>query len=112
MAHYALMVHDRDDSTPPTAERMADFGERAGSLEGDMNRDGVWVFGMGLAPARQASVVTADALVTDGPFAEGHEHVAGVWVIDVPDIAEAHAWAARTAEACGAPIEVRALHGV
>ncbi|MFW7415557.1 YciI family protein [Demequina sp. SO4-18] len=111
MTRYALLVHDRDDSDPPPAERMAEFAERVSTLEADMSRDGVWVFGMGLSPAPQASVVTADALVTDGPFAESREHVAGIWVVEVPDLATAHAWAARTAEACGAPIEVRPLHG-
>ncbi|MFW2512413.1 YciI family protein [Demequina sp. SO4-13] len=111
MAQFALMVHDRGDGPAPTPERMADFGRRVGALERDMSTDGVWVFGAGLAPASEANTVTADAVVTEGPFAQSGEHIAGIWVIEVPTLAAAQSWAARTADACGAPIEVRPLHG-
>ena len=111
MPRYLLSVHDDVDAPPPTPERMEEFGRRVGELDRDLREAGAWVFGMGLAPANEASVVTADAIVTDGPYAEAREHVAGVWVIDAEDLAAAQAWAARVASAAGAPIEVRPTVG-
>lgn len=75
----------------------------------DMVAQGVWVFGGGLEPRSTASVVRADkgeVLVTDGPFVESKEYMAGFWVIEAPDLETAQAWAVRAAEACARPIEV------
>lgn len=44
--------------------------------------------------------------MSDGPFAETKEHIAGFWVIKCADLDAALAWAERCAAACG-PIEVR-----
>ena len=41
-------------------------------------------------------------LVTDGPFAETKEFLAGYWIVEVPDEARAHAIAAQ-ASACPGP---------
>jgi hypothetical protein len=92
-------------------------GEPAESLPGaveavnrDMEAQGVWVFGGGLEPRSAASVVRAhqgnDVLITDGPFAESKEYMAGFWVIEAPDLETAQSWAARCSRACGRPIEV------
>jgi hypothetical protein len=75
----------------------------------DMVAQGVWVFGGGLEPRTTASVVRAtqgDVLITDGPFAESKEYMAGFWVIEVPDVATAQDWAAKASRACARPIEV------
>ena len=52
-------------------------------------------------------VQDGDVLTTDGPFAEGKEHVGGFWVIKALDLDAALAWAAKATVACGAPVEVR-----
>ncbi len=111
MPRYMLSVHDTIDAPAPSDERMAEFARRVGALDADLRDAGAWVFGLGLAPAGQARVVTADALVTDGPYLETREHIAGVWVIDVADDDAAHSWAARVADATGAPVEVRPTAG-
>ena len=49
--------------------------------------------------------------MTDGPYAETKEQMAGFWVIEAPDLDAALAWAARAAAACEQPIEVRPTHG-
>ncbi|WP_433021577.1 YciI family protein [Kribbella sp. CA-294648] len=76
----------------------------------DMVAQGVWVFGGGLEARSAASVVRAhqgnDVLVTDGPFAESKEYMAGFWVIEAPDVETAQSWATRASKACGRPIEV------
>jgi hypothetical protein len=45
--------------------------------------------------------------MTDGPFAETKEQLAGFWVIRCDDLDQALAWAEKCALACGRPIEVR-----
>jgi hypothetical protein len=72
----------------------------------------------GLAPPAQAKLVRAQAgggpAVTDGPFAEAKEFLAGYWIVDVASPARAYEIAAAASAAPGKggqpmnmPIEVR-----
>jgi hypothetical protein len=72
----------------------------------------------GLAPPAQARMVRAQAAgapaITDGPFAESKEFLAGYWIVDVESPARAYAIAAAASAAPGRggeplnmPIEVR-----
>ena len=45
--------------------------------------------------------------MTDGPFAESKEHIAGFYVIDAGDLDDALRWAAKVVDTVHAPIEVR-----
>ena len=104
MAQYLLAVQLTDGLPVPQDDRGA-----VEALNAEMVDRGVWLFGGGLAPRSARTVVRADAgeiLVTDGPFAESKEYMAGFWVISAPDLQSAQAWAARATQACNAPIEV------
>ncbi|MCP4246618.1 MAG: hypothetical protein GY778_06180, partial [bacterium] len=46
-------------------------------------------------------------VMTDGPFAESKEHIAGFYRINADDLDAALAWAAKVADATRHPIEVR-----
>ena len=48
-----------------------------------------------------------DVLITDGPYAEGKEHLGGFTIVDVPDLDAALEWGRRVALATTLPIEVR-----
>ena len=83
---------------------------------------GQFVDTQGLLSPDQARIVRADdegrPSVTDGPFTESKEFLAGFWVIDVKDADEAYAIAARASAAPGPggkplnmPIEVREVGG-
>src|SRR5688572_25799615 len=65
----------------------------------ELREEGVFVGGEGLAPPGQARIVRASKSgspeVTDGPFAESKEFLAGYWIVDVESPAQAHAIAAR-----------------
>jgi len=79
------------------------------ALNREMVAQGVWVFGGGLGPRSTASVVRADGgevLITDGPFAESKEYMAGFWVIKAPDLDAALAWATKASKACRQPVEL------
>ncbi len=83
-----------------------------------LSQAGELVSAEGLDGPEQARVVRADnqgsPAVTDGPFAESKEFLAGFWIVDVDDTERAYAIAARISAAPGRggvpmnmPIEVR-----
>jgi hypothetical protein len=84
-----------------------------------LKAEGAWVAAEGLAPPGQARSVRASKKdgapeVTDGPFAESKEFLAGYWIVDVDTPEQAYAIAARASAAPGPggeplnmPIEVR-----
>jgi hypothetical protein len=77
-----------------------------------MRDAGVWVFAGGLYPPDTATVLRpsgGDVLTTDGPFAEGKEHVGGFSIVDVADLDAALDWGRQLARATTLPIEVRPL---
>jgi hypothetical protein len=81
------------------------------SVRQEMMAAGVWVFGSGLhAPSTSTVVRLQDGktLMTDGPYAEGKEHIGGFTIIKAPDLDAALEWAGRLARAVALlPIEVR-----
>jgi hypothetical protein len=74
-------------------------------LSKDLTAEGALVGAEGLAPPGQARIVRAGKTgapeVTDGPFAEAKEFLAGYWIVDVETPAQAYAIAARASSAPG-----------
>jgi hypothetical protein len=71
---------------------------------------GVHVAGDGLQPGDTASTVRVrdgETLITDGPFAETKELLAGYYLIDVNDLDAALGWAAKVPNAPFGSVEVR-----
>ncbi len=109
MTRYLLSIQ-QPDGPPPADVDLGRVGERIEAILGDMRASGAWIFNGALHPPDTATVVQirdGDQVLTDGPYAEGKEHVGGIAVIAVPDLDEALGWATRLAEAIGLPIEVR-----
>jgi hypothetical protein len=109
---YLLSVYQPDTEAPPALLETVMRDVRAWDRE--VRAAGAWVFTGGLHPASTATVVRAEdggALITDGPFTEGKEHLGGFTIVDAPDLDAALAWAARLAEATTLPIEVRPFQG-
>ena len=95
---------------PSTPEQMEAFMERVIALEAEMDASGTFVFGGALHGPDAATVVRlgdGDVVMTDGPFAESKEHIAGFYVINADDLDAALAWAGKVADATNHPIEVR-----
>jgi len=103
-----------NDWSPEDFKAHIDFMHR---FNARLKEDGHFVGAEGLAPPKDARLVRATrdgAPVTDGPFAETKEFLAGYWIIDVESAEEAYAVAARASAAPGPggapmnmPIEVR-----
>ncbi len=89
-----------------SADDLPDVGKAAHAVVQDALNAGVFVFGGGL-DRQQASVVSPDGLVTDGPYPETKEVVGGFVVLDVDTREEALVWAAKFAAACRCAQEVR-----
>ena len=109
---YAMEGWSKED-----VKRMVDF---MNEINHDLKTTGQWVAAEGLVSPDQARLVTANEdgspSVTDGPFAESKEFIAGFWIIDVKDINEAYKFAARVSSCPGPggaplnmPVEVRAV---
>ncbi|WP_350279943.1 YciI family protein [Kribbella sp. HUAS MG21] len=86
-------------------------GPRARAVTEEMKAAGVYVFAGGLeeedGPIYSADPTSGEVLVTDGPYVESKEFLGGFALVSVPDDETAKMWAAKVAEACGWPHEVR-----
>ena len=113
MSQYLLstyMVVGEVPGAASTPEEMQGFMQRVIALEAEMDASDTFVFGGALHGPDAATVVRmgdADAVMTDGPFAESKEHIAGFYIINADDLDAALAWAGKVADATQHPIEVR-----
>ncbi len=102
---YLVSVID-DKSKPGSTDRqpaISAFNER-------LMAEGYWVFSGGLAATDAATVIDNrgdHAVVTDGPFVESKEYLAGVWVWEAPDLDVALKLATEASKVCDRKIEVR-----
>ncbi|WP_328455440.1 YciI family protein [Amycolatopsis sp. NBC_00438] len=108
MTQYLLSIYQPDGPTPPP-DVLAEVTAKLDALNADLKAAGAWVFAGGLHPPSSATVVRAgEPLLTDGPFAEGREHLGGFTIITAPDLDAALGWGRRLAEAVAPlPVEVR-----
>ena len=108
MKYLLLIYGDETRIQAPNPERMAAYVAFTEALK----EAGVLAGGNRLQPVRTARTVrmrNGKAGVTDGPFAETKEVLGGYYVVDVPDLDAALAWAARCPGASHGSIEVRPL---
>lgn len=113
MKQYLLSIYQPDGGTPPP-EFLEKVMRDVNALIQETKAAGVWVFNGGLHPPSTATVVRlqrGDVLITDGPFAEGKEHLGGFLIIKVPDLDSALEWAHKAARVITLPIEVRPFQG-
>ena len=109
MTQYLLSVYHPEGEIPPPdviEKTMRDVD----AVNQELKAAGAWVFGGGLHPSSTATVVRlqeSEVLTTDGPFAEGKEHIGGFWIIKAADLDSALAWGRKATRACTHPVEVR-----
>jgi hypothetical protein len=113
MKQYLLSVYQPDGPAPPP-DQMEQISRDLDALNQELKAAGAWVFAGGLHPPSTATVVRdrdGQVLVTDGPFAEGKEHIGGFTIVRAPDLDAALAWARKLNRATTLPIEVRPFQG-
>ena len=113
MGQYLLStyaVEGEVPGAPQTPKEMQAFMERVVALEDEMESTGTFVFGGALHDPDASTVLRSgegDVVMTDGPFVEAKEHIAGFYIINADDLDAALAWARKVVDAIGHPIEVR-----
>jgi hypothetical protein len=113
LKQYLLSIY-QPDGDPPPPEVLEKVMRDVDALLEDMKAAGAWVFDAGLLPPSSARVMRPrgrEVLMTDGPFAEGKEHIGGFFIVKAPDLDSALEWGRKAARAITLPIEVRPFRG-
>ena len=108
LATYA--VEGQVPGAPSTPEETQKFMESVIALEAEMEDSRVFVFGGSLHGPDASTVITPKAgevVMTDGPFVESKDHIAGFYIINADDLDDALEWAHKVVTALNHPIEMR-----
>jgi hypothetical protein len=108
MAQYAILIYTYDSAHAPDAT-PADL-EPCDNHADELTESGAMIAAYALTPRDMATSIRADA-ITDGPFLDAKEVVAGFYVIEAPDLDAALAIAGRNPVVRdGGGVEVRPIH--
>jgi hypothetical protein len=111
---YLLLIHDCDRPEPGDP-RFAEALARVNAFAEECRRRNAFVAGHPLQPESTATTVAVRdgrTLITDGPFAETHEHLGGFYLLDCRDLDEALELAALCPMAEQGSVEVRPVAAV
>jgi hypothetical protein len=107
---YMLLIYGREGCMTD-AERTACMAESLRVCD-ELKARGQFLDAAPLHPVATAATVRVrggQTLVTDGPFAETHEHLGGYYVLDLPDLDAAIAVAARLPPVTKGTVEIRPI---
>jgi hypothetical protein len=107
MPRYLISFDDGAMDHIPAADWPA-VSEASHAVVQAAKTAGVWIFGAGVQ-RQQSSIVAIDGTTANGPVPETKAVVGGFSIIEVSSRSEALGWAARIAQACRCPQEVREL---
>ena len=96
------------DAVPP--EQGVRVTEAYQALTAELKEAGIFLGGEGLQRTSTATTVRVrdgEPLLTDGPFAETREQLAGFYLLECADLDEAVGWAAKVPSASTGSVEVR-----
>jgi hypothetical protein len=119
-AHYDAMSGTGTDTAKPwNPDELQAMFSFMNELNDDLRARGEWVDGQGLtepAHARRVQRVDGEAIITDGPYAETKEVLAGFWIVDVESLDRATEIAAYVTtcpgpggEIDGMPVDIRPI---
>ncbi len=105
MAQYLISVlTDTGDLATAEEDAAIDvFNEQ-------LQTQGQWVFAGGLASPGSATVIDGrdgEPVFTDGPYLESKEWIAGLWIINAPDLDVALWLAGQRSKSCNRRVELR-----
>ncbi len=114
---YMMLIYSQENESA-TSDEVQEAAAAYGALMEETSRRGILRAADPLAPAATATTVRvqgSNVLLTDGPFAETKEQLAGYYILDCEDLDEALEWAAKIPTACrGAAgcVEVRPIRDI
>jgi hypothetical protein len=104
MQYLVSVIDDGTGPDTPVEDAAIDvFNDR-------LQTEGHWVFAGGLGAPISATVIDnrgQEAVLTDGPFVESKEYLAGFWIIEAADLDVALKLATEGSRACNRKVEVR-----
>ena len=109
MAQYAVLIYIHDsahalDATPEDTETCDQHSD-------ELVESGVQLAAYALTPRDMATSIRSGDIITDGPFIDSKEVVAGFYIIEAPDLDAALAIARlNPAVRDGGGVEVRPVH--
>ena len=111
---YLLMIYssEADWTRPETQAALPGVIAAHDVLQAELRASGMEWLGARLADTPTARTIAQTAegrVVHDGPFAETKEQLAGLYLIEAPDMAAAEAWAQKIPQVAGGKVEVRAV---
>ncbi len=108
---YMLLIYDDEDTLAAMGpEESGPFMKAYFDYSDEVAKAGAFQHGDALQPTSTATTVRVrdgSTVTTDGPFAETKEQLGGYYLIDVENLDEAIAWAAKIPSAKIGSIEVR-----
>lgn len=114
---YMMLIYSQENDSIAPEELRAVAAAHHDVME-EANRRGIFRAADPLQSSSTATTVrihNGQLLITDGPFAETREQLAGYYILDCENLDEALAWAAKIPTACkGMPgyIEVRPIREI
>ena len=108
---YTLFLHYQEMTADDLGEKMLEEGKAAfHAYTTALDDAGVLVSAEVLQPSTDSTTLTlakGKLQVQDGPYADTKEQIGGTFVIDVPDLDAALAWAEKCPAAQWGSIEIR-----
>jgi hypothetical protein len=98
-----FLIYSRESPGEMTEEQKAEIRAAHFAAMSEARRRGVFEAAEPLEPTSTATTVRTSGgkpLVTDGPFAETKEQLAGYYILNCKDLDDALEWAARIPTAC------------
>jgi hypothetical protein len=114
---YMMLIYT-EETESATPEEMRQVAAAHRALMEETSRLGIFRGADPLEPTATTTTVRVQngrVLLTDGPFAETKEQLAGYYILDCRDLDEALEWAARIPTACGGAagcVEVRPIREI
>ena len=113
MKQYLLSIIE-PEGPRPEPEVLGRIMRDVEAVRQEMQEAGAWVFSAGLHDPSTATTLrprNGEVLMSDGPFAEGKEHIGGLTILRAPDLDAALEWGRKLALATTLRIEVRPFQG-
>lgn len=108
---YVLLIYGSEaDSARMTEEERATLMQAHAAFANEALKRGLLTGGEALQPTSTATTIrvrNGKTLITDGPFAETKEQLAGTYVLNCKDLDEAIELAARIPDALTSSVEIR-----
>ncbi len=115
---YMMLIYTKETESGLTREQAEKLKAAHWAAIQEATRKGVLQGAEPLGPTRTATTVRmkdGEALITDGPFAETKEQLAGYYIIECENLDEAIEWAAKIPTSCKGGegcIEIRPMPGL